>query len=127
MPSASRNPNWVEDELILACDLVMQNGWRQLDDADPRVSELSRLLRDLPLHPASIRQETFRNPSGVARKTANIATARPGYDGTPTHGNALDRVILSDFLARPAEMHAHAETIRAAASGEIERTYRRSA
>lgn len=94
----------------------MQNGWRQLDNTNPQVNELSRLLGTLPLHPENSRQPTFRNASGVARKTADIATAHPEYIGTPTHGNALDRVILASFLARPAEMHARAEAIRAAAS-----------
>jgi 5-methylcytosine-specific restriction enzyme A len=97
MPGARRNPDWVEDELILACDLVMQNGWRQLDDTNPQVGELSSLFRALPLHPEDSRLATFRNASGVARKTADIATAHPEYTGTPTHGTAtsLGNVIRS--------------------------------
>ncbi len=48
---ANRNPDWTEEEIILACDLVAQNGWRAIPDRDPRVIELSELspaeLRDL--------------------------------------------------------------------------------
>ena len=36
---------WERDELILAGDLVAQNGWRQLAVTDPRVIELSALLQ----------------------------------------------------------------------------------
>jgi 5-methylcytosine-specific restriction enzyme A len=72
-----KNPNWAEDEIILACDLVAQNGWRQLDDSDPRVAELSGMLQSLPLHPPGKRLATFRNLAGVARKTADIATVPP--------------------------------------------------
>jgi 5-methylcytosine-specific restriction enzyme A len=81
-----KNPNWVGDELILACDLAAQNRWRQPDDSDPRVAELSRLLQSLPLHAPSARLATFRNRAGVARKTADIATAHPDYDGVRTNG-----------------------------------------
>lgn len=46
------NPDWRRDEIILACQLVCANGWRQVDASDPRVKALSELLqspRDSPL------------------------------------------------------------------------------
>jgi hypothetical protein len=37
---------WRYDEIVLACDLVVSNGWKALDRRiDKRVAELSRLLR----------------------------------------------------------------------------------
>ena len=36
--------NWEWQELILACDLVMQNNGRYVDDKDPRAIELCVVL-----------------------------------------------------------------------------------
>jgi 5-methylcytosine-specific restriction protein A len=109
---ARRNPPWARDELILACDLVRQNDWRWLPAEDPRVIELSRLLQVMPLHPPEVRDSKFRNPNGVGRKTADIATRHPDYRGKPTNGGALDLEVLQNFLDRPDEMRATAEAIR---------------
>jgi 5-methylcytosine-specific restriction enzyme A len=116
-----RNPDWTRDEIILACALVEANGWRQLDDADPRVAELSRILQSPAIHPVDARGWNFRNPAGVARKTADIATRHPDYTGKPTNGNRLDREVLDDFIARPDEMRATAEAIGIALTAAVER------
>lgn len=108
-----KSPSWERDEVILACDLVRQNGWRWLSADDSRVQELSEVLQLMPLHPAEVRGPKFRNANGVARKTADIATQHPDYRGKPTKGGAVDREVLADFLKRPDEMQAAAETIRA--------------
>ncbi|PRX45353.1 5-methylcytosine-specific restriction protein A [Prauserella shujinwangii] len=99
--------------MILACDLVVQNGWRELRPADPRVIELSSLLQRMPLHPPAVRGLKFRNPNGVARKTVDLVTSHPGYDGKRTKGGKIDREVLHDFLTRPEEMQAVAREIRA--------------
>lgn len=109
---AVRPPPWARDELILACDLVRQNNWRALTAEDPRVVKLSELLQLLPLYPEHQRGPKFRNPNGVGRKTADIATHHPDYRGKPTNGGALDVEVLQDFLDRPNEMQAAAEAIR---------------
>jgi len=110
--------DWDRDELILACDLVVRNDWRQLPATNPEVNELSGFLRALPLHPAERRLDHFRNPNGVARKTADIATNRPGYPGTPTRGGAPTRRVIAEFLADPARMHQIAEAIRTGAQDD---------
>ncbi|SFP87825.1 5-methylcytosine-specific restriction enzyme A [Amycolatopsis arida] len=110
--TATRAPAWVRDEVILACDLVRQNGWRWLLQTDPRVAELSSLLQHMPLHPAGVRGPKFRNINGVSRKTADIATNHPDYRGKRTHGGALDREVLQNFLDQPKEMAAAADAIR---------------
>lgn len=109
-----RNPAWTRDEIILACALVEQNSWRQLDDHDERVVGLSELLQTGAIHPVSGRRSDFRNPAGVARKTADIATRHPDYRGRPTNGNRLDREVLQDFLDDPEAMREQAAAIRAA-------------
>ncbi|MEU6652737.1 HNH endonuclease [Streptomyces sp. NPDC046900] len=109
---AVQNPDWARDEIILACDLVMGNSWKGLDAQDPRVVELSALLQLLPIHADADRNDRFRNPNGVARKTFDIATRHPDYRGKPTNGGALDVEVLHEFLARPDRMTEVARLIR---------------
>ncbi len=108
------NPDWTRDEIILACELVADNGWRSLDGNDPRVRELSHLLQTEVIFAVDRRGPDFRNYAGVARKTADIATRHPDYRGTPTNGSRLDREVLAEFLDRPDQMRARAVAIRAA-------------
>ncbi|MFJ9021648.1 HNH endonuclease [Streptomyces sp. NPDC102259] len=109
---SSRSPDWTRDEIILACDLAMANGWKRLEFNDSRVIELSELLQTMPIHPEELRNELFRNPNGVARKTVDITSRHPDYRGKPTNGNALDVEVMNDFLTRPAEMAEVAQRIR---------------
>jgi 5-methylcytosine-specific restriction protein A len=112
-----QNPDWEREELILACDLVAQNQWRQIPDTNDRVIDLSELLRRLPLHPDDSRTTSFRSPAGVARKLSNLATHHPEYSGRPTRGSRLDREVIADFLADPVAMHRTAEALREADAG----------
>ncbi len=109
---SSRGPTWERDEIILACDLVYRNGWKGLDARDERVVELSDLLQQLPIHPAEVRGPKFRNPNGVARKTADLATHHPDYTRPPTKGGAGDLLVLNEFLADGPKMAAVAAAIR---------------
>ncbi|MFF8292593.1 HNH endonuclease [Streptomyces sp. NPDC016309] len=109
---ASRSPKWTRDELILACDLVVRNGWEGLPAEDPRVAELSELLQLLGAYPEEERASTYRNCNGVARKTYDIATHHPDYQGKPTNGGRLDREVLRDFIDWPARMAQAAQLLR---------------
>lgn len=104
---------WEWDEIVLACALVARNEWRGLGDHRPEVVELSGLLQRLSGAPAGDRGPTFRNPAGVARKTADIATRHPDYLGKPTNGNRMDREVLAGFLDDPEQMFAQEAAIRA--------------
>lgn len=109
------DPSWTRDELILACNLVMENGWLELRDNDPRVAELSSLLRSMSIHPPERRSPTFRSVGSVSRKTTDIMTVHPDYRGKATKGGALTKKVLTDFLNESELMHQAAETIRAIA------------
>ncbi|MFD7920516.1 HNH endonuclease [Streptomyces sp. NPDC059740] len=116
-----KNPDWARDEIILACHLVMENGWKGMDAQDSIVKELSALLQLLPIHAEVDRNDKFRNPNGVARKTFDIATRHPAYQGKPTNGGALDVAVLHEFLARPEEMTQTAHLIRQGiATGDLQ-------
>jgi 5-methylcytosine-specific restriction enzyme A len=112
----SSNPDWEWEEVVLACDLVVENNWHWLDPSDGKIQELSALLRRLPLHHPMDRGEKFRNINGVSRKTADIATQHPDYEGRPTNGGTVDRKVLAAFLRDPDGMHQTAVAIRATAA-----------
>ncbi len=111
---AHRNPPWTWDEVVLACALVRDNGWRWVTPTDPRVVELSELLQLYTAHPIEERGSDFRNPNGVVRKTADIATQHPDYTGKPTNGGRHDQEVLMAFLERPTEMEQQYVAIRQA-------------
>jgi 5-methylcytosine-specific restriction enzyme A len=114
-----RAPDWAWEEIVLACDLVVQNGWQQLGADHPQVIELSQLLQKMGIHPLEVRGGKFRNPNGVGRKTADIATARPGYQGGKTNGGRRTEEVVAEFIDKPEAMHALAASIRASlAAGE---------
>ncbi|WP_019886667.1 HNH endonuclease [Streptomyces purpureus] len=109
----ARTP-WVRDELLLACALVVENGWKELRQNDVRVMELSDLLRSLPLQQTiSASDPRFRSPDSVSRKTTDIATIHPDYAGAATRGGRETRAVVADFLAHPHEMLSAAHALRA--------------
>jgi 5-methylcytosine-specific restriction protein A len=115
-----RSPPWTWDEVVLACALVAANGWHELRRGDRRVTELSHVLRLMPLHPPETRGPDFRSENSVSRKTTDIATRHPAYQGQPTRGGRTDLEVIDAFLKLPTEMHAAAELIRSGVtSGEL--------
>jgi hypothetical protein len=103
---------WAREELILACDLVRQNGWHELRQTDREVRELSELLQIPFVHPLEGRPENFRSPNSVSRKTSDLMTRLPHYRGKPTKGGRLDGVVLDEFLADPDGMSLLAARLR---------------
>jgi 5-methylcytosine-specific restriction protein A len=71
----SRNPTWVEDELLVVLDLYLAER-RVLEENDPRVVEASKLLNRLPIHPEA-GQSTFRTPDAVVLRLANFRSYDP--------------------------------------------------
>ncbi|WP_248001947.1 hypothetical protein HEP85_44175 [Streptomyces sp. RPA4-2] len=78
--------NWPRDGLLLACMLVAENGWRELQPADKRVRSLSKILRKLPLHDATAADPKFRSSGNVSRETGDIVTVHAGSHGATSKG-----------------------------------------
>ncbi|UUY48008.1 HNH endonuclease [Streptomyces yangpuensis] len=118
-----RSPSWTWDELLLACALVVRNGWRELRVGDPSVTELSDLLRALPLPDRTGLADSlpeYRSAGSVSRKTTDLASNHPGYPGRPTKGGKLDKLIIKEFLAREAAMLQAADAIETGiSSGQL--------
>ncbi|WP_158602914.1 HNH endonuclease [Jiangella rhizosphaerae] len=104
--------SWTRDEIILACALIAENGWKELRSSRPEVVELSSLLISWSNHPIEQRNPDFRSADSVARKTLDIATQHPDYQGRPTHGNKLDGEVLCEFILDPDRMLQAAREIR---------------
>ena len=86
-----RAPDWAWEEIVLVCDRVAQNQWQQVTVDSPETIELSELLQTMDIFPAEVRGDKFRNPNGVVRKSADIATSHPGYRGAKTTAAAARR------------------------------------
>lgn len=104
--------NWSETELILACDLVVANGWSAVRENDPRAQELSELLRRLPENSDELEDPKFRSAGSVKAKTNNLVTARDSYHGKGTRGSALDGVVAKRFEQDEAGMQTLARIFR---------------
>ena len=111
--------NWMWDEILLACDLVASNDWRELRSHHPQVVELSKFLRAQVTGEVLDRDPKFRNPDGVSRKTTDIMTAHPGYTGAQTKGGRTTAEVVLAYLANPQLHHHAAVAIRA--SGDLGR------
>lgn len=107
--------------MILACDLVSRNEWRELNRKSPTLEELSDLLRAADIHPRVGRPEVFRSVSSVRRKIADIASQHPSYTGKPTRGGPHDLPVLLEFIKNTSQMQAETTRIREAlrASGRM--------
>jgi|SRR5579872_1941347 len=115
------NPNWTRDETILALALYFGSNKAIPSRTDPRVRELSELLRSLPYHASASKKESFRNPDGVAFKLQNLHNVATGKG----LGNVseMDRQIWFEFSSRQHEVRSLATLIKAGvkfASAEIE-------
>lgn len=111
--ATAKMPNWTIDELLLAAELVIDNGGQPLDDSDPRVLVLSGLLNASGVHQGFSGYVKFRSAGSVALKTANIAQHHPKFRGRATNGAKLDKVALDKFLDNPTATRFEASVVRA--------------
>lgn len=109
---ARRAPDWAWEEIVLVCDLVSQNQWQQVTVDSPETIELSELLQTMDIFPPEVRGGKFRNPNGVVRKSADIATSHPGYRGARTNGGRRTQEVVAEFISNPAAMHTLAVSLR---------------
>ena len=113
-----KNPKWTWDEEILAFDLYLRKGL--LDDDNPDVIELSKVLKQLNIYPAKEYSPTFRNPIGVARKLADIHTHKPGFTGKPTSGSKLDSEVWQKFQNKEYEVSIIAALMKSRGSDSLQ-------
>ncbi len=114
------NPRWTRDETILALDLYLRCANSMPGPNDPRVIELSNVLRSLPIYPAGLRQESFRNPEGVAFKLQNLRQVATGRG--LANVSTIDKEVWADYSGSPEQVSSLAREIRVEASAEAVET-----
>lgn len=109
---AHSNPNWSNDELILALDVYLRHAPKLPATHHPDVIELSECLQRLSGGGSG---ETFRNLNGVHLKLANFAALDPRYPGTgSTHGGRATAEAWDRWASHPEQLHEVATAIRTA-------------
>jgi len=108
--------NWTRDELVLMCDAVAANEWRAFRAHQDEAASLSKIMRLLSNVPEVERDETFRSPQSIQRKSYDLVTSRSTYTGAPTKGGELTRQVVAEYEANAGKIHAEAQALRAVAS-----------
>jgi len=105
------NPNWTREEVILALDLYFDCDGRIPSTEDPRVHELSEVLRAFPYHNLAARKPSFRNPDGVAFKLQNLRQVATGK-GLGNVSRA-DKAVWKELGSDPKRTKELAQLIKA--------------
>jgi 5-methylcytosine-specific restriction protein A len=109
-----RNPPWTRDELILALDLYFHVNPSHTSADNPKVIELSEILRALPTGATARDPRTFRNPASVYMKLCNFLALDPSYGGAGLRrGSRADREIWEEFSDRRELLEETAKAIKA--------------
>ena len=104
--------SWERDELILALDLYFRVGARVPSD-DPRVVELSDLLRGLSVNQRVAKTPTFRSADSVHLKLQNFLSMDPAYRGKGmAHASQADRQVWKELAADRALVNRLAMQLR---------------
>lgn len=112
-----RNPDWVRDEIILAMDLYVRAGRKQLPPGHEDIVRLSELLGRLPLHPPTSRDENFRNPNGVSMILGNFLGIDPLHDQPGlSRNNQLQARVWAEFIDHPDLLIRTAKAIETASA-----------
>jgi 5-methylcytosine-specific restriction protein A len=114
-----RNPKWHRDEIILALDLYFSGQRGSIDDKNPKIIELSKVLNELPLFTNRPDEEKFRNPNGVTLKLSNFLAFDPDYKGKGmTGGSRLDEEVFKEFYQDRNRLKSIAAEIRKVAAND---------
>lgn len=110
-----RNPDWVRDEIILAMDLYVRAGRKQLPPSHEEVIRLSELLNRLPIHPPASRDENFRNANGISMILGNFLCVDPVHNQPGlSRNNKLQAAVWADFIDHPHLLSRTAQAIESA-------------
>ncbi|NJL26620.1 MAG: restriction endonuclease [Thermoanaerobaculia bacterium] len=106
----SRNPNWTDEELVLALETYARLKGITNSPSAPEIVELSTVLNALALHPQETRHNNFRDPDGVRRRISYFAQLEKG-ESFP--GRKRYREIWDEYQKSPQKLHQRASDIRA--------------
>lgn len=107
-----RNPNWTRDELIIVLQFYFDPNKGSFEENNPKIKELSEILRVLPLHQQFNRTSTFRNPAGVVMKLNNIRSIDPDFKGQGLkRGAKVDKLTFEEFVKNKDDLRTISKNI----------------
>lgn len=110
---SSRNPKWVEDEVILALDLYFTSfSNKAWTSNSAEVIELSELLNKLAIHDSGEKNAKFRNQNGVALKLSNLSHFDPNRGVGMSRGSKIDAQVWNKYSADREGLREMAARIR---------------
>ena len=106
-----KSPPWTRDELILALDVYFSGVAH--NPKEPKIEELSRLLRSLPIHDIGGKVSSFRSSNSVRMKLDNFLSLDPSYAGVGlTRIAKEDKRVWDEFVNKRGDLKNIAQTIR---------------
>jgi 5-methylcytosine-specific restriction protein A len=112
----SRNPDWSQDELILALEFYVRHRPRIPGQASDEISSLSAEIAKLGRLIHGHASETFRNANGVYMKAMNFRRFDPDFATTGgaglRRGGSGDERVWKQFADQPAALAKAAAAIR---------------
>jgi 5-methylcytosine-specific restriction protein A len=108
-----KNPNFNREELILCLDLYFKLDYGQMHKGNAEIIQLSKDLKNLNIHKEIPNQESFRSPSSVALKLANLMRFDKNFSGIGMRmGGSLEREIWKEFQPHKDRLKKEADIIR---------------
>jgi 5-methylcytosine-specific restriction enzyme A len=108
-----RPPRWHRDEIILALDLYHTIETKEMDNKNPKVIELSKVLNRLPIHRERMENQKFRNPNGVGLKLSNFKAIDPEFEGKGMSSySRRDKEVFFEFEGRNQLLNTIANQIK---------------
>ena len=105
------NIPFTRDEAILALDVLYSANGLRLNMDSEEITELSKLLNELPIIPISARGEIFRNKSGIINQLYNFNSSyKKGEKGK--HVGFPFYEVADEFYNKKDELHKIACAIR---------------
>lgn len=109
--SPKRPPPWATDEILLALEMYFSGVSHS--PQEPKVVELSELLKNLPCHGEEVKVANFRSPNSVSMKLMNFRALDPEYKGVGLKSvSKEDRNVWNQFVNSRDELKAVARAIR---------------
>ncbi len=108
--SGQGNPHWTREEVALALELYFSLGELMPSKSDKEVIELSKFLRSLNIHDDARKNDTFRNPDGVAFKVGNLRAIATGKGLQNTA--KMDKEVWDEFHADRVSLLHFCDQIR---------------
>lgn len=106
------NPDWTVDKIILALELILRCAPRVPGKDSTEIKKLSDGVCSLPIHPATVRNERFRNPAGVYMKVQNLLSIDAPHAGRKWLGTSrTDRAVWAAYSKRSDEVRKLAAAI----------------